>query len=124
MGKPDPKKTSIFWKIFWGILLITIFSNLIFAYIIYNAYEGILIQVKPFLSTEFFSNIEVNINSTWLIAASSFLFVIVMATLLTFLFAGRILRPLKRLLSFVQEISKGNLEVKAKAGAKVEYTEP
>jgi methyl-accepting chemotaxis protein len=116
MSKADPKKTSIFWKVFWGVLLIAIFSNLIFAYIIYNAYEGIMIQVKPFVSPDFFSNIEVNINSTWLIAASSFLFVIVMATLFTVLFTGRLLKPLKRLLDIVQEVGRGNLEVKARVG--------
>jgi methyl-accepting chemotaxis protein len=118
MIEPDSKKTSIFWKIFWGVLFIAIFSNLIFAYIIYNAYEGIMIQVKPFVSPEFFSNIEVNINSTWLIAASSFLFVIVMSILFTVLFTGRILKPLKKLLDVVQEVGTGDLDVRAKVGIK------
>ncbi|MFA5349461.1 MAG: HAMP domain-containing protein [Candidatus Paceibacterota bacterium] len=113
MAQVDSKKTSIFWKVFWGVLLIAIFSNIVFAYIIYNAYEGIMVQVRPFLSPEFFSSIEVSINSTWLIAASSFLFVIVMAILFTVLFTGRILKPLKQLLDIVQEVGKGNLDVKA-----------
>ena len=72
-----------------------------------------MIQVRPFLAPEFFSSIEVSINSTWLIAASSFLFVIVMAILFTVLFTGRILKPLKQLLDIVQEVGKGNLDVKA-----------
>ncbi len=113
MAKVNSKKTSIFWKVFWGVLLIAIFSNIVFAYIIYNAYEGIMVQIRPFLSPEFFSSIEVSINSTWLIAASSFLFVIVMAILFTVLFTGRILKPLKQLLDVVQEVGKGNLDVKA-----------
>lgn len=120
MAKIDSKKTSIFWKVFWGVLLIAIFSNVVFAYIIYNAYEGIMVQVRPFLSPEFFSSIEVSINSTWLIAASSFLFVIVMAILFTVLFTGRILKPLKQLLDAVQEVGRGNLDVKAIIKAKDE----
>lgn len=120
MVNQGSKKTSIFWKVFWGVLSIAIFSNVIFAYIIYNAYEGIMVQIRPFLSTDFFSSIEVSINSTWLIAASSFLFVIVMAILFTVLFTGRILKPLKELLDIVREVGRGNLDVKANIKARDE----
>lgn len=113
MDKNNPKKTSIFWKLFWGILFIAISSNIIFVYIIYNAYEGIMVQVRPFLDPSFFDKIEVSINSTWLIAASAFLFVIVMAILFTILLTGRILKPMKNLLDTVQEVGKGNLDAQA-----------
>jgi len=120
MQKPKQKKASIFFKLLWGILLIAILSNFIFAYIIYNGYEGVIAQVRPFLSPEFFKNIEVNINSTWLVGITSFIFIVVMVILFTVLFTSRLLKPLKKLLDAVHEAGKGNLDVKAAVGVKDE----
>ncbi len=108
------QKTSIFFKIFLGVLSINLLSNIFFAYIIYSGYEGIISQIRPFLSPDSFKNIEVNIYNTWLVAASSLLFVVLMAVLFTILFANKVLKPLNKLLDAVNEAKKGNLDIRVK----------
>ncbi len=108
------QKTSIFFKIFLGVLSINLLSNIFFAYIIYSGYEGIISQIRPFLSPDSFKNIEVNIYNTWLVAASSLLFVVLMAVLFTILFANKVLKPLNKLLDAVSEAKKGNLDIRVK----------
>lgn len=117
------KKTSIFFKAFWGVLLIAVFSNLIFAYIIYNGYGGIIAQVKPHLPPELFKDVEVNIYTTWLVGASSFVFVIVMVILFTVLLTSRMMAPLRKLLDVVNKAGKGNLMVSAKIDTRDEIGE-
>lgn len=117
------RKTSIFFKVFSGVLLITILSNLIFAYIIYNGYEGIIVQIKPFLTQETFKNIQVNIFSTWLMAAVSFIFVIIMVILFAILLTSRMLKPLSKLLNIVKRAGKGNLDIKLEIESRDEIGE-
>jgi len=118
--KLKKNKSSIFAKVLWGVLLIAIFSNVVFAYIIYNGYEGIVSQVRPFLSSESFRNIEVNINNTWMMAIVSFIFVVVMVFLFAVILTSRLLKPLKKLLDAVHEIGKGNMDIKANVGVRDE----
>ncbi len=106
------KKTSIFFKVFWGILAITCFSNFLFAYILYNGYENVIAQIRPFLSPETFKNVEVNIYTTWLISASSFVFIVLLVTLFTVFFVSRIVKPLFELLQAAKKVGEGNLDVK------------
>jgi methyl-accepting chemotaxis protein len=117
------RKTSVFFKILGGVFAITVFSNLIFAYILYNGYEGVVSQIRPFLSPQSFRNVEVNIYNTWLVAASSFIFVALMVILFTVLFTGRMMKPLKKLLDAVKEAGKGNLNVKVELETKDEIGE-
>jgi nitrate/nitrite-specific signal transduction histidine kinase len=114
------KKTSIFFKVFWGVLLICVFSNLLFAYILYNGYEGIIAQIRPFLSPESFKNVEVNVYTTWLIGASSFVFIFLMVILFTVFFTSRIIKPLERLLKAAKKIGEGDLNVRVELETKDE----
>jgi len=118
--KKSQKKTSIFFKVFLGVLVITCFSNLLFAYILYNGYENVIAQIRPFLTQETFKNVEVNIYTTWLISASSFVFIILLVTLFTVFFASRIIKPLFELLQAAKEVGEGNLDVKIKIPTKDE----
>ncbi|MCD5396467.1 MAG: HAMP domain-containing protein [Candidatus Pacebacteria bacterium] len=110
--KKKGRKISIFFKAFWGILAIICFSNLLFAYILYIGYENVISQVRPFLSPETFRNIEVNIYTTWLISASSFIFIVLLVTLFTIFFVSRIIKPLFELLQAAKKVGEGNLNVK------------
>ncbi len=121
--KERKKKTSIFFRIFWGILAITCFSNLIFAYIIYNGYENIVAQIKPFLSPETFRNVEVNIYTTWLISASSFVFIILLTILFSVFFVSRLVKPIFQLLQAAKKVGEGNLNVKVKIPTRDEIGE-
>ena len=117
------RKTSIFFKVFSGVLLITILSNLIFAYIVYNGYEGIIVQIKPFLTQETFKNIQINIFSTWLMAAASFIFIIIMVILFTILLTSRMLKPLSKLLNIIKKAGKGNLNIQIEIESRDEIGE-
>lgn len=117
------KRTSIFFKVFWGVLIITSVSNLLFAFILYNGYENIITQIRPFLSPETFRNVEINIYNTWLIGASTFVFILILVTLFTIVFVSKIIRPLYQLLQAAKKVGEGNLDIKLKLTTKDEIGE-
>lgn len=102
----NSKRISLFIKIFLGVLLINLVSNFLVVYIIYNGYEGIISQLRPFLS--------INVYDIWLVSVPYLLLIVLASTIFTALFANKIMKPLKNLLEAIRQIKKGNLNVKIK----------
>lgn len=109
------KKTSLFIKIFLGVLFINIVSNLLFVYIIYIGYENVIAQIRPFLS--------VNVYDIWLISIPYLLLIVLASTLFTALFANKIMKPLKKLLEAMNQVKRGNLGIIIESTAKDEIGE-
>ncbi len=106
------KQGSIFFRIFYGILAITIFSNLIFAYIINRGYETAIDPLKEMLPLEEFSNVEANIFNTWIVAASTFVFVVLMTMFFAVIFTQRIVAPIRELVKVVKRAAAGDLNTR------------
>ncbi len=106
------KKTSLFIKIFLGVFFINLASNLLFVYIIYIGYEGVIAQIRPFLS--------IDVYDIWLVSVPYLLLIILASTLFTALFANKIMKPLRKLLEAMRQIKRGNLNVKIESIAEDE----
>lgn len=117
------KKVSLFWKVFFGVIIITLGSNLILAFIIFQGYETIISQIKPLLSEEAFQDVVVNVSNAWIIVGSTIIFILLLAILFAILFTANILKPLRNLLEAVSEVKKGNLNVRVEAEIRDEIGE-
>jgi len=118
------KKVSLFWNVFFGVIIITLGSNLILAFIIFQGYETIVSQIKPFLSEDIFQNVVVNLSNTWMIVVgSTIIFILLLAILFAVLFTANILKPLRNLLGAVSEVKKGNLNVRVETEIRDEIGE-
>ena len=116
-------KTSLFIRIFLGILAISFFSNFILAYLLYSGYERAISHVRPLLSPEIFRDVEVSIFTTWIIVVSSLFFLMVMVSLLAVLFSSRLVKPIKKLVEAAREVGRGNLGVEVKPQTRDEIGE-
>ena len=117
------KQGSIFFRIFYGVLAITIFSNLIFAYIINRGYETAIDPLRKLVSPEEFSNIEANIFNTWIVSASTFVFVVLMVMFFTVIFTQKIVVPIRELVKVVKRAASGDLSIKVKVKGNDELAE-
>lgn len=121
--KKEKRKTSLFFRVFWGILAIVAFSNWLFAFILWNGYEQIISQIRPFLSPQTFKEVEVNIFNTWIMGASSFIFVIILVTLFAIFFVSRLVKPIFELVKAAKEIEAGNFKIRPQIKTKDEIGE-
>jgi len=117
------KKTSIFLKISATFLGIILGSNLILSYILYRAYETLILNAKPYLPEKVFEEIYGNISNTWAIVIATLIFILLVSLLFVILFTANLLRPLYELLEAISEIKKGNLRVQAKIKTNDEFEE-
>ncbi|MCD6410729.1 HAMP domain-containing protein [bacterium] len=106
------KQGSIFFRIFYGVLIISVFSNLIFAYIIHRGYETAIDPLREMVSIETFSNIEANIFNTWIVSASTFIFVVLMTMFFAVIFTQRIVSPIRELVKVVKRAAAGDLNIR------------
>ncbi|MCD6232918.1 HAMP domain-containing protein [bacterium] len=114
MAKTRKKIISIFFRILFNSLIITVASNLILAVLLYEGYKGVLDQIKPYLNPKSFQNVEANISTTWIIAGTSFIFIFLITVLLAVNSTSRLVIPIRKLVKVVSQVTKGNLQVKAK----------
>ncbi|MCD6114713.1 HAMP domain-containing protein [bacterium] len=112
--KQRTKQGSIFFRIFYGILAITIFSNIIFAYIINRGYEAAIEPLRDKVSLEEFSDVEANIFNTWIVSASTFIFVVLMTMCLAVIFTQKIITPIRELVEVVKRAAAGDLNTRVK----------
>jgi nitrate/nitrite-specific signal transduction histidine kinase len=116
----EKKPTSIFSRVLFGVLSITILSNIVLGYLLYSGYEGVLSQIEPFLSPRMFKDVETNIFTAWLVTGSSFVFIILLVILFVVIFTSKLVIPIRKLVRTVEEVGRGNLKVRAKVETKDE----
>lgn len=112
--KQQAKQGSIFFKIFYGVLAIAIFSNLLFAYVVNRGYETAIDPLRSLVSPEEFRNVEANIFNTWIVSASIFVFIILMVIFFAVVFTQRIVAPIRSLVEAARKAASGDLNVRAK----------
>ena len=117
MAKTKRKTISIFFRVLFSSLIITVASNLILAVLLYKGYGGILEQIKPYLNIKNFQNIEANISTTWIIVGVSFISIFLITILFAVILSSRLVLPIRKLVKVVDQVGKGNLQVKAEVGA-------
>lgn len=123
--KPNQKakQGSIFFRIFYGVLAITVFSNLLFAYIINRGYETAIDPLRDLVSPEEFQNVEANIFNTWIVSSSTFIFIILIVIFFTVIFTQRIVAPIRKLVEAARRAASGDLTTKVEVKGNDELTQ-
>lgn len=123
--KPNQKakQGSIFFRIFYGVLAITVFSNLLFAYIINRGYETAIDPLRDLVSPEEFQNVEANIFNTWIVSSSTFIFIILIVIFFTAIFTQRIVAPIRKLVEAARRAASGDLTTKVEVKGNDELTQ-
>jgi len=104
-------KISIFLKVFGWIIFISLFSNLLLSYTIYNGYKGFLWQVNSYLPKELVFEINLGLKRTWLVVAIFLLITLILNLIFVVVLISGILGPLKKILDGIKEVGKGNLNI-------------
>ena len=104
-------KTSIFWKVFGWIIFISLFSNILLSYTIYNGYRGFLWQVNSYLPKVLVWEINLGLKKTWLVVVIFLLVIIILNLVFVVVLISGILGPLKKILNGIKEVGKGNLNI-------------